>query len=114
MTKTVSATEAKNTLGSLLGQLESKEDAVIIENRGVATAAIISIERFRALEALEERERRLRALENFRRLRAEVAEQTKDMTDEEIEAFIDEMATEIDANINARHRERVEQLRNVS
>ena len=58
MTKTVSATEAKNTLGSLLGQLESKEDAVIIENRGVATAAIISIARFRAIEEFEERERR--------------------------------------------------------
>jgi len=114
MTKTVSATEAKNTLGSLLGQLESKKDAVIIENRGVATAAIISMERFRALEELEERERRFRVLEDFRRLRAEVAEQTKDMTDEEIKAFIDEMASEIDANINARHRERIEQLRNVS
>jgi len=102
MTKTVSATEAKNTLGSLLGQLESKEDAVIIENRGVATAAIISIERFRALEALEERERRLQILEDFRRLRAEVAEQMKDLSADEIEVLIDEITEDIRADRRVR------------
>ena len=102
MTKTVSATEAKNTLGSLLGQLESKEDAVIVENRGVATAAIISIARYRALEQFEERERRLQVLEDFRRLRAEVAERTKDLSADEIEALIDEITDDIRADRRAR------------
>src|SRR3954452_4515016 len=104
MTKTVSATEAKNSLGSLLGQLESKEDAVIIENRGVATAAIISMERFRALEELEERAERRRALEEFRKLRSEIARQNEDLSTADAQEFARQLSDEIMENVVAKHQ----------
>ena len=114
MIKTVSATEAKNRFGALLGELESQEDAVIIENRGVATAALISMESYEAFKALAESDRRRRAYEDFLRLRAEIAERTKDIPDDEIEALIGEISSEINASINARWQEQRERKRGVS
>lgn len=114
MVKTVSATEAKNRLGSLLGDLASSDDAVIIENRGVATAALISMESYEAFKALAEADRRRQAYEDFLKLRAEIAERTKDIPDDEIETMIGEMSSEINARINARWQEQRERKRDVS
>ena len=104
MEKTVSATEAKNRFGALLGELDAPEDAVIIESRGVATAALIPMERFIAFKKLEDEDRMRRAYEDLLKLRAEIAEQTKDLSEQEIDALIDEINEDIKADRRARFR----------
>ena len=102
MRKTVSATEAKNRLGALLGELNAQEDAVIIENRGVAIAALISMESYIAFKELEDADRKRRAFEDLLKLRAEFAERTKDLSKEEAEALLDEINEDIKADRGAR------------
>lgn len=46
MPKTVSALEAKNRLGSLLGYVSEQDDEVIVENRGKPKAVISELPAF--------------------------------------------------------------------
>jgi prevent-host-death family protein len=103
MTKTVSATEAKNTFGAILKHLETTDEDVVIESRGVPTAVVVSIERFREIEELEERAKRQRALEEFRKLRAEIARQNEDMSTAEAQDFAEQLSDEIMENVVAKH-----------
>ena len=104
MTKTVSATEAKNTFGAILKHLETTNEDVIIENRGVPTAVVVSIDRFREIEEIEERAKRQRTLEEFRKLRAEIARQNEDMSPEEAQEFAKQLSNEIMDNVIAKHQ----------
>ena len=104
MTKTVSATEAKNTFGAILKYLETTEEEVIIENRGVPTAVVVSIDRFREIEELEERAKRQQALEDFRKLRTEIAGQNEDMSTTEAQEFAKQLSDEIMENVVAKHQ----------
>jgi prevent-host-death family protein len=74
--KVVSATQAKNNLGALIGSLKDKDEAVVIERHGHPRAVIISADEWAAL--LQEREalRRLQAWERIRQLAEEVAPET--------------------------------------
>jgi prevent-host-death family protein len=100
----VSATEAKNKFGAILKHLESTDEDVIIENRGVPTAVVVSIDRFREIEEIEERAKRQRALEEFRKLRAEIARQNEDLSTEEAQEFAKQLSDEIMENVIAKHR----------
>ena len=92
MPKTVSASEAKNNLGSLLSWVRKDDESVIVENRGAPAAAIISIAEYEKLQVLKEKARREEALAELRKLRAELEERQKDMSVEDANALVEEIS----------------------
>ncbi len=95
MTKTVSASEAKNRLGSIVGWVLENEDEVILESHGEPKVVIMSYAEYEKLRALKEQDRRRQALERMRKLRERVMEQNKDLTLEEGDALADRFSREI-------------------
>ncbi|HEX5501740.1 MAG TPA: type II toxin-antitoxin system Phd/YefM family antitoxin [Thermomicrobiales bacterium] len=91
MPKTVSASEAKNRLGALIGWVRQSGDAVIVANHGRPRVVILSAEAYADYEALKEQRRRQEALETMRRLQAEVSARNQDLTPEQA----DELANRI-------------------
>jgi prevent-host-death family protein len=92
--KTVSATEAKNRLGELLGDVANGEDAVVIEHHGRPRAVIVSADEWSALIEARERMRRHDAWEEFRQLAKEIGARNADLTPEEADALADELGDE--------------------
>ncbi len=85
MERTISATELKNALGAVLRDVRNDEEIVVVEQRGVPAAAIISIDYFPCCERRKEQQRRARLLEEFRQLRASLSERQRGMAPEEAE-----------------------------
>jgi prevent-host-death family protein len=102
--KTVSATEAKNRLGALIGDVVSGREDIVIENHGTPRAVLISFDHYRELVDAREQRRRREAMEDLRQLRAEVLAQNQDLDDEAREQLIEEISSEVRANLNARMR----------
>jgi prevent-host-death family protein len=109
MEKTISASELKNSLGAVLREVRKDDETVVIEQRGVPAAAIISIEDLRVLREAKEEKRKQRLLEDFRSLRASLAERQKGMSPEEAERQAQEFADEIMEAVVAKARHRFEQ-----
>lgn len=88
VTRTVSATEAKNRLGAYLKLATEDGEAVIVENRREPSAVIISFEEYQRLrdaEVLLARQRRLEALNGIMKRQAEL---NSDLTEEAAEALV--------------------------
>ena len=98
--KVVSATEAKNRLGSYLKAAAENGDSVVIESRNEPIAVLISYKDYqlllRAQETLVEQE----FLSRFDQVMAEQAERNRDLTPEEA----DYMAIHAVQESRARHR----------
>jgi prevent-host-death family protein len=108
MARTLSATETKNHFGSVLSEVQSGNEPVIVENRGAPAVAIISIEEYEKLQVLKEKARRQEALAELRKLRAELEEQQKDMTEEEANALVEEISRDVMEAVVAKWRARIE------
>jgi len=93
--KIVSASEAKNKLGSIIGWVLRNNDEVIVESRGVPTVVIMSMAEYESVKALKEQARRGEALEALRRLRERVMVRNQDLTPEEGDALADRFSREI-------------------
>jgi prevent-host-death family protein len=65
---TVSATEAKVRLGSIIEWAIRESDDVVIESRGRPTAVLISYGEYESIQQLRERARRREALERLESL----------------------------------------------
>ncbi len=102
--KTVSATEAKNRLGTFIGEVARGGDDVVIENHGKPTAVLISYEVYRDLREVQDRQRRREAMDALWRLRDEVQARNQDLTEEEADAIADEIADEAMSRVVARAR----------
>ena len=88
VTRTVSATEAKNRLGAYLKMATEDGDAVIVENRHEPSAVIISFETYQQLrdaQTMLDRQRRLAELDRIAKIQAE---RNSDLTEESAEALI--------------------------
>ncbi|MBA3947809.1 MAG: type II toxin-antitoxin system Phd/YefM family antitoxin [Herpetosiphonaceae bacterium] len=102
MPKTVTASEAKNKLGSIVGWVVENQEEVIVESYGEPRVVIMSFDEYEKLKALKEQQRRWEALDQLRRLKAEVSSHNKDLsegeamalTDRFVREVIDDMATE--------------------
>jgi prevent-host-death family protein len=92
--KTVSATEAKNRLGALLGELANGTDAIVIEHHGRPRAVIVSAEEWNTLNETRLRLRRMEAWERIRDLAEQVSASNADLSQTEIEALADEIGDE--------------------
>lgn len=107
--KTVTATEAKNRLGSYLGDVSRGEGDVVIENHGKPMAVLVSYDDYRDLREVQVRQRRREAMEELRRLRAEVRAVNQDLTEEEADAIAEEIGSEAIARVMERNRRRAEE-----
>ena len=81
MPKTVSANEAKNRLGSLLGYVSEHGDEVIVETYGKPKAVIMSYAAYEEVQALRGQAQRADALERLRRLQERTAARNQDLTE---------------------------------
>lgn len=99
-TKIISATEAKNRLGSYLKAATEHGDAVVIENRNEPAAVLISYSEYQLLLEAQEELAEREFLSRFDRIMAEQAERNRDLTPEEA----DEMAIRAVEESRARHR----------
>jgi prevent-host-death family protein len=91
MPRMISATEAKNKLGSLFTWVQDNQDEVIIENRGEPTAVIMAYSEYEKIKNLKEQTRRQEIWERMEALRREVSARNQDLTEEQR----DELAEEI-------------------
>ncbi len=87
MPRKVSASEAKNRLGSIIDWVIENEEEVIVENRGEPTAVIMSAAEYERVRALREKARRAEAMEQMRRLRERVLARNRDLSPEQGDAL---------------------------
>ncbi|HKP52406.1 MAG TPA: type II toxin-antitoxin system Phd/YefM family antitoxin [Chloroflexia bacterium] len=95
MPKTVSATDAKNKLGSVVSWVLENQDEIIVESRGEPTVVIMPYAEYEKVKDLRERDDRRQALEQLRSLRDEVRARNQDLTSEvQALAIADEVSRE--------------------
>lgn len=98
MVRTISATEAKVNFGSVVRQVRSDDEPVIVENHGQPFVAIVPVEKLDRLAELEDQERRRVALERIRKLQETIATRNQDLSAEEADTIADQLVT---AAVNA-------------
>lgn len=94
MTKTISVSEAKNTLSAVLDWAVANDDSVVIESRGEPKAVILSYDGYEEYMALKEQERRRQALRQLEELAKRLWARNADLSDEEVEALAEEITQE--------------------
>ena len=95
MPKAVSATEAKNRFGSLLGWVAEQGDEVIVERQGRPQAVIMSIGEYEKIQELRERQRRDEALATMRRLRQQIQARNRDLTPDEADEIAERFSRDV-------------------
>lgn len=86
VTRTISATEAKNRFGALLKSVRDDEiDAVLVESHGEVSAVILSPEEFQKLQDDRKELQRKQWLEHFDVLVRQQAERNADLSADESE-----------------------------
>lgn len=88
----VSASEAKNRLGSLLLMVSQKNRDVIVENRGEPKAVIISYQEYETLQNVREAKRREDALRRLEELRKRISKRNKDLTEKKAMQIADRVS----------------------
>lgn len=104
--KTVSATEAKNRLGALIGEVENGNGVVAIERHGHPSVVVVSAAEWAEVAEMRERLRRKEAWDQLMELAREVSARNADLTQEEADALADEIADEAMDRVVARARVR--------
>lgn len=94
MTKIVTTIEAGNDLAALVDWVSSHDEAIIIENQGNETVAIISAADFRNFEDMRDQAMRRDALAKVRELRATISARNASMSESEVEEFADDLVRE--------------------
>lgn len=106
MTKTVSANDAKNRLGSLLGYVSEQNDEVIVERHGKPRAVIMSIAAYEEVQAMREEKMRAEALERLERLHERIAAHNAlhnaDLSEEEAQDLSVQISRELIDDLVAR------------
>jgi prevent-host-death family protein len=92
MSKTVTASEAKNRLGAIMDWAVENEDGVVIEKRGEPRVVVIPYAQYERLQALQEQLRRAEALARLEQAAQQMSGATEALSDEEVEALAEEIA----------------------
>jgi prevent-host-death family protein len=95
MPKTVSATEVKNKLGSVISWVLENQDEVIVESRGTPTVVIMPYAAYEKVKDLRERDKRRETFEQLRRLRDRVLARNRDLDPEEADALANRFSRDI-------------------
>lgn len=69
----VSASEAKNSFGKLVAWVREENEPIIVENRGVPVAALISYEELEEFREMKWRKKAAQTLEDLKQLQREVS-----------------------------------------
>jgi prevent-host-death family protein len=92
MTRTVTATEAKNRLGALLRVVSEEGEEVIVENRGEPVAVFLPMAGYDEWRELREEARRRAIWERLRCVQAELDRQNSDLSTEEAQELVDRIS----------------------
>ena len=95
MPKTVTASEAKNRLGSLIKWAQDNQDEVIIENRGVRTVALVPYKAYEQLLSLREQAHRKQALSRLEKLREQIQSRNQGLTETQAIELGNQFAREV-------------------
>ncbi len=95
MPRTVSATEAKIRLGTMIDWAVEHGDEVIIETRGRPRAVLISFEEYQRVKQLQTIARRREALERLEALAERGGARNQDLTQEAADALADRFSREV-------------------
>lgn len=90
MLKTISSSDLRTQIRRVLSEVGYGRAVYVVEKFGEPTAAIISMEDFRLLQAVRQREMTDRLREVIARARA----QARDVSPEELDALIEEARTD--------------------
>jgi prevent-host-death family protein len=104
MTRTVTATEAKNRLGALLRAVSEEGDTVIIENRRERAAILVPVADYEELQELRKEQKRREGIKALERIAAIQSERNKDLSEEEAQALVDRAIKDIREDRRARAR----------
>jgi prevent-host-death family protein len=91
MTRTITATEAKNRLGAVLNSVQQSGEPVIVESRHAPAAVIMTYGDFEELQEYRAERRRQESIEKIREIQSRVSERNKDLSDEEADRIADEV-----------------------
>ena len=94
MPKTVTASEAKNRLGSLMQWAVKNRDEVVIESRGEPTVVIMPYREYETVTDLREKDRRARVLAQLEGLRKRVQARNEDLSENDADDLADRFARE--------------------
>jgi prevent-host-death family protein len=95
MTRTVTATEAKNRLGALMSEVRTSDEPILVELRGRPEIAIITAAQLADFEELKDKRRRERALASLEAIRAMAGDRNSDLTEEEAMELAVEVTREV-------------------
>jgi len=95
MPKTLSTSEAKNTLSAVINWVIEQRDEAIVEYHGAPRAVIISFAEYEELRHLKEEARRREALDRLRQARDQAIARNLDLSEKEIETSSDRFAHEL-------------------
>ncbi len=104
MAKIVTATEAKNRLGSLMNEVLESNESIIIELRGRPKIAMITKQRLEEIEEIERQQRHAQALANLDELERKFGGRNSDLTEEEAMELAVEVVREVRAEMAAERR----------
>lgn len=93
--KSVSISEAKSKLSSIIGWVRERGDAVIVQSCGGPRAVILSYAEYEKVQSLREQQRRREALGRLRKLQAEVSRRNRDLTEEQAEGLAEQFSREV-------------------
>ena len=95
MPRTVSASEAKNRLGTLIQWTLSNQDEVIVESYGRPRVVIMPYDEYQNIVELREQARRKQALAQLEKLREQIQARNQDLTEEQAFDLADRFAREV-------------------
>ena len=107
MPKTVSASEAKNRLGSMIAWADQSKDEVIVEVHGQPKAVIMSYDEYQNMTKLRASQRRQALLARLEQLRDEVQEQNQGITEQEAEEAATQVRDDLLESVVQRRKQRV-------
>jgi prevent-host-death family protein len=90
--KTISASEAQNKFGAVVSWVLDNQREVVIESRGEPKIVMMPFDRYEETQQMREQKRRAEALAKLRQLRNRVSARFKDLSQEEIDRFADEVS----------------------
>ena len=108
MPRSVSANEAKNKLGSLIGWVVENRDEVIVESHGRPRAVLMSFAEYETIQALREQARRAAALDQLRQARQRSRSRNDDLTDEQAVELAERFSRELIDDLASEGRLRFE------
>lgn len=92
--KTVSVSEAREQLSSIINWATTNQDDVVIQNRGDAKAVLIPYPDYELLKAARENQRKADAIAELKAIAQEVRNRNASMTTDEVEQLADEVSRE--------------------